>query len=378
MRGGTSAKDVNPRRRIPKHYHTLPWLLSGSESDFMDDAQHRYGRRETWGRRYSEVPIDDKDKFDPLSTMLSYIRHLQSEGDHWRKEADYHERRCTREKIIFERWVKAALPWHDGPEILKTWLHPRLSPHQAPDSQQLPKATAEHVKRTIQRWAKFQGKSGEEVEKETLRKLGFEVAQASKPSARPTATPQSFSVPDDDDFEHMKYDPDVVSEIAADRPDPISEMPFLRMRVAERPDTLHPALTQWTRKWFPDPLEQKPMVDKPPDSPTPTPSESVLTPLPHVSLSATVPAASNQPVPKPPSPQPSSSALEKRKRVPRAPRSLEEVVRKNTNFDANRRFAKNSTVEIDWETQRMAHIMNGYDGMKALERKIRLKRGEEV
>ena len=138
-------------------------------------------------------------------------------------------------------------------------------------------------------------------------------------------------------------------------------MPFLRQRAEEDPSSLHPSLADWTKKHQPgaETIEVLPVgKDQAPGEPKPNAS----------------PGAEN-----------TKPQKEKPERLPRerrgTPRTLKEYRKKNPIFDAQHTFEQKqgkAFAKVDWETLRGAATLKGYDRKRALERKIRLKRGEDV
>ncbi|KNH06341.1 U4/U6 small nuclear ribonuclear protein [Perkinsela sp. CCAP 1560/4] len=136
----------------------------------------------------------------------------------------------------------------------------------------------------------------------------------------------------------------------------LNELPFLRQRAAEAPSTLDPALSQWPRKH----------ADR-----TPEVIEVIPAAADHATADTPVTPTSE------PSEPLGLKELEKRKPA----RTMKEFLRQRPIFDAQHVFEKHrgeTYTKVDWETLRGANPMKGYDGKRAIERKVRIRRGEDV
>ena len=138
-----------------------------------------------------------------------------------------------------------------------------------------------------------------------------------------------------------------------DETPPVQSMPFLQQRLTEDPSSLDPYLSEWAKRHQggPEVIEVLPTASEP---------------------SASDAVSSEKPLKK--------GKSERKQRRPAA-RTMKQFMKQRPVFDSQYTFEQKKGkvhAKVDWETLRGAAVQKGYDRKRALERKIRLKRGEDV
>eukprot|EP00759_Apiculatamorpha_spiralis_P045249 PhF_6_TR42114/c0_g1_i1/m.63596 len=390
------------RRNHQNYYPQLPWMMNDREPNFMDHAQYEYGRRETWGKYYRS---DSPRKVDALAMMLEYIRCLDDDYNYYWKEAMHHEYHLAKYQVVYEMWVSKALK--EGPHTLHNWIHPAMPP----DTTVIPRWLDRAIAKRPHLFCVTKDKQQHDTTTVPLNiSSGSNHANTNAPLPQQPQAVNNNNNDDDDTpirvvspFEedtqagNLKYDPTLSVEVASELPNDVSELPFVRMRAEENPGTLHPSVLRWTKKWYPEPLTQKPLQDHPTPSSDSKPEEGHTSHNVSQSTAAVKTAVNRSQHKEETSPYSTVSPtnrpfqLLKQKDTPTTapppprvpaimPKNLKQLKKRKASFDSQNIFRSTNAgpVAIDWETAKMANLKFGYDGKRAIERKIRLLRGEDV
>ena len=337
----------------------------------MDNAEHLYGRRETWARLYqSDTPGTPKNCHrleDPLQLMLQYIDYLEGEYKELFRQSERLEHKIAVAETVYEMWLARALK--EGTYVLREWRHPQIPPH------------AEYIPLRLRRRLEEQ----QRCEAEGLplpRGYGATLRRELE-----TRTPADAPVPPDGPEQedqlsgNLPHDPLLGAALAREVPPEPSEMPFLRRRVISSPDSLHPALARWTERWYPEGDDGiKPLAG------AAAPGVSRREETPYDASLEDPPRSSSRGRGKDGELRKQLVGRRVEKRPPVA-KTLHELRSRTPTFDATHTYRQKgardahssaTAVRVDWDTLRQSQGDSSYDRKRAQERKIRLQRGEDV
>eukprot|EP00760_Papus_ankaliazontas_P017182 PhM_4_TR17056/c2_g1_i1/m.90385 len=349
----TLSQKVIARTRYPN----VPWLMAPSAT-YLDEAQYKYGRKESWGAHINKNQQQQHDEdgmaphaeehdnsmgnkkmaLQPITLLLQYCRDMSREVVHQHRRADRLARRLRRRRAVHEAWVKESV--EKGPHVLAQWQHVDQLPGAAPPLIKENSAAADGAI----------GGSG------ASRKLDGALIE-------------------DAEAGNLRYDPDLARDLRHEAPEGPSRYPFLRMRAEDQPQTLHPALARWTKSWYPESVDRESVE-------LPVTGKSEVKPS-EAAKASTAKADS------------SSSQKQRHKRSGRRRRMATSLrvlhkslpshdaegayrdTRKRSRHAQTKLVDPDRVVKVDWATEKLA-ARQGYAGQRAKERRTRIVRGEDI